>query len=80
MGKESLSKRASEIRKAAIKSRRSMKSKFSGPVVMTKTEAMEETSLKKHFNPDVPDTRKWLTEGGSKKRKTQKKRKTSRRK
>ena len=85
MVKESLSEHASRIRREAYKSRKSLKSKkfFNStkgrPV--TKTEAMNQTALKNHFNPSPsPDTKKWLTEGGSKKRKTQKKSKTSRRK
>jgi len=77
----SLSKRAREIRRKAYKSLKTRKFLNSSKGPNTKTEAMEETSLKKYFNPSPsPDTGKWQTEGGSKKRKTQKKRKTSRRK
>ena len=81
---DSLSERASNMRKAykslkSLKSKKFFNSTKGRPV--TKTEAMNQTALKNHFNPSPsPDTKKWLTEGGSKKRKTQKKRKTSRRK
>jgi hypothetical protein len=80
MGKESLSKRASRIRREAIKLRRSMKSNFSGPVVMSKTELMQESEFKREKKPDMHGPENFGNRGGTKKRKTQKKRKTSRRK
>jgi hypothetical protein len=80
MVKESLSKRASEIRKAAIKSRRSMKSKFSGPVVMTTNEKHWRDARELEVNPKKYGSPDFGKRGGTKKRKSNKKRKTSRRK
>ena len=80
MVKESLSEHASRIRREAYKSRKSLKSKFSGPVRMSKTELMLESKLKREKDPDMHGDENFGNRGGTKKRKTQKKRKTSRRK